>query len=49
LGIEEFLLGLNLQLGKDELERGLRIQEKMETNLEMALERVKDLSKPVLF
>ena len=48
LGIEEFFLGLSVNLdkdGKDELERGLRIQEKMETNLKMALERVKDLSK----
>jgi hypothetical protein len=47
LGIEEFFLGLSVNLGKDELERGLRIQEKMETNLKMALERVRDLSKRI--
>ena len=44
LGIEEFLLGLNIKLEGDGIERGLRIQEKMESNLKMALQRVEELS-----
>lgn len=43
LGIEEFLLGLNLKLSGDNKERGVHIQEKMESNLTMALERVQEL------
>lgn len=44
LGIEEFLRGLNVQLIGSSVERGMRIQEKMESNLAMALERVEALS-----
>jgi hypothetical protein len=36
---------IKLDGDKETLERGLRIQEKMQTNLVMALERVEDLSK----
>jgi hypothetical protein len=45
LGIEEFLEGLQIKLENSEAERGNRIQEKMESNLKMALERVEVLSK----
>ena len=45
LGIEEFLLGLSIKVEGAEAERGLRIQDKMESNLKMALERVEVLSK----
>ena len=44
LGVEEFLLGLAITVQGAEAERGLRIQEKMESNLKMALERVEILS-----
>lgn len=47
-GIEEFLLGLAINLstgaGSSDIERGIHIQEKMENNLRMALERVETLS-----
>ena len=47
-GIEEFLLGLAINLsagaGSSDIERGINIQEKMENNLRMALERVETLS-----
>jgi hypothetical protein len=45
LGIEEFLLGLNIKLEGEGVERGARVQEKMESNLKMALQRVEELSK----
>ena len=45
LGIEEFLMGLGVQLRGDSVEKGKHIQEKMESNLAMALERVEALSK----
>ena len=44
LGIEEFLLGLEIKLLGDNKQRGVHIQEKMESNLNMALERVQELS-----
>lgn len=44
LGIEEFLLGLTIKLDGEEAQRGCRMQEKMESNLNMALERVEFLN-----
>jgi hypothetical protein len=51
LGIEEYLLGLSIKLTgeADAKERGLRIQEKMQSNLGMALERIENLSKLLSF
>ncbi|CAF0772037.1 unnamed protein product [Brachionus calyciflorus] len=40
LGIEEFLMGLNIKLNGENKERGIHIQEKMENNLTMALDRI---------
>jgi spastin len=45
LGIEEFLLGLSIQLAKgEEMNRGVRIQDKMESNLQMAIDRCDNLN-----
>ena len=44
LGIEEFMLGLNVKIDQNNA-RGISIQEKMESNLTMAIERVEELSK----
>lgn len=44
LGIEEFLIGLGIKLSGETKTRGEHIQEKMESNLQMALERVQELS-----
>lgn len=44
LGIEDFLLGLNIKLNAECQERSRHIQEKMESNLHMALERIEELS-----
>ncbi len=43
-GIEEFLSGLSITIKGDSSERGLHIQDKMESNLNMALNRVEELS-----
>lgn len=45
LGIEEFILGLGIQLVGEDKERWAHLQEKMEGNLTMALERVEVLSR----
>lgn len=42
-GIEEFLLGLSITIKGDSRERGCHIQDKMESNLNMALDRVEEL------
>lgn len=42
-GIEEFLLGLSITIKGDSTERGCHIQDKMESNLNMALDRVEEL------
>ena len=44
LGIEDFLHGLNIKLKGESQERSKHIQDKMESNLRMALERVEELS-----
>lgn len=44
LGIEEFLMGLSIKLKGDSIERGIHIQDKMESNLNMAFERVEELN-----
>lgn len=50
LGIEEFLSGLSIRFDNvNELEKYQRIQEKMETNMMMAIERVGVLSKSTKF
>lgn len=43
-GIEEFLQGLSITIKGDSRERGCHIQDKMESNLNMALDRVEELS-----
>lgn len=45
LGIEDFLHGLNIKLKGESQERSKHIQDKMESNLRMALERVEELSR----
>ena len=45
LGIEELMLGMAIDLKGDDVERGKRIQDKMESNLMMAIDRVHELSK----
>ena len=45
LGIEEFMLGLNVKIDPQNNTRGISIQEKMESNLMMAIERVDELEK----
>lgn len=45
LGIEEFMLGLNVNIDPQNNTRGASIQEKMESNLMMAIERVDELEK----
>lgn len=39
------MLGLNIKLNGDNITRGISIQEKMESNLIMAIERVDELNK----
>jgi hypothetical protein len=48
LGINEFLLGLSIKLKGDDIERAKNIQDKMESNLKKALERVTELSNILL-
>ena len=45
LGIEEFMQGLNVKIDAKNNARGISIQEKMESNLTMAIERVEELNK----
>lgn len=45
LGMEEFMHGIKIQLDSANNSRGLSIQEKMESNLMMAIERVEELNK----
>lgn len=47
LGIDEFMKGLDIRLDDDDQSRLAHIQEKMESNMMMALERVNVLSKLV--
>lgn len=44
LGIEQFLKGLSIRLKGQSVERGIHIQDKMESNLNMAMSRVQELN-----